>query len=251
MFLSDTQFQKPSGVIEHVCLMLSRAVSLLSNNQPSLLQNTRLIRHPRGVIGGSFIFCLYFQLCTLHFFSPRRSNSPSTAAAPPLAAAITPVCCAKNPFFALLPQLSSRPLPILRKKVICNCRILTEGMHITQIINRHRNKKAKPSPIRSYTIRSIFLSLLCTLYFALSSVFYSSLVTVFFRQACGTIGGLPPQNTHFRHIFSMFFPCWRRCLPFCQRRRCRHNKKANHFPIRFCLLLCTFNFVLCTKKGYP
>jgi hypothetical protein len=74
MFLLDAKFQKPSGVIEHVCLMLSRAVSLLSNNQPSLLQNTRLIRHPRGVIGGSFIFCLYFQLCTLHFFSPRRSN---------------------------------------------------------------------------------------------------------------------------------------------------------------------------------
>jgi hypothetical protein len=53
---------------------------------------------------GTF-FCLSSELSTV--FSPCRSNSPSTAAAPPLAAATAPVSCAKSVFFALLPQLSS------------------------------------------------------------------------------------------------------------------------------------------------
>jgi hypothetical protein len=91
-------------------------------------------------------FCLHFVLCTVrqfrsivvvvppprrqtgvfavtvsdtllsftHYSSlsfPCRNNSPSTAAASPLAAAITPVCCAKSAFFALLPQLSSPSSP--------------------------------------------------------------------------------------------------------------------------------------------
>jgi hypothetical protein len=53
-------------------------------------------------------------LFTLHF-PLFRNNSPSTAAAPPLAAAITPVCCGKLSFFGLLPQLSS---PTATKKRI-------------------------------------------------------------------------------------------------------------------------------------
>jgi hypothetical protein len=111
MFLSDTQFQKPSGVIEYLCLMFSRAASPLSDNQPSLLQNTPPIRYTSGVIGNLLSFTQHSALRTQHFpISPCRSNSPSTAAAPPPAAASTPVCCAKSAFFTLLPQLSSPPL---------------------------------------------------------------------------------------------------------------------------------------------
>jgi hypothetical protein len=50
-----------------------------------------------------------FQLY-IHRFSVFRSNSPSTAAAPPTTATITPVCCGKSPYFSLFPQLSSLPL---------------------------------------------------------------------------------------------------------------------------------------------
>jgi hypothetical protein len=70
MFLSDTQFQTKSGVIEHVCLMLSRAPSLLSDNQPSLLQNTIPIQQPRLYIGTSLSFTQSSALRT--FFSANR-----------------------------------------------------------------------------------------------------------------------------------------------------------------------------------
>jgi hypothetical protein len=47
---------------------------------------------------------------------PCRSNSPSTAAAPPPAAANTANGCAKMPFFRFLPQLSSPQIADFRKK---------------------------------------------------------------------------------------------------------------------------------------
>jgi hypothetical protein len=46
---------------------------------------------------------------TQEYLFPCRSNSPSTAAAPPPAAANTGNGCAKMPFFRFLPQLSSLP----------------------------------------------------------------------------------------------------------------------------------------------
>ena len=72
MFLSDAKFQKPSGVIEHLCLMLSRAVSLLSDNQPSLLQNLLPVRHPRLGYRTAFfeLFCTQpLDLKTVFFLS--------------------------------------------------------------------------------------------------------------------------------------------------------------------------------------
>src|SRR5688500_20206508 len=74
----------------------------------------------RACMSENLVFALNFVLCTLYFylysvlFSPLPQQLPSTAAAPPFAAAITPVCCAKSAFFALLPQLSSPLLQHIR-----------------------------------------------------------------------------------------------------------------------------------------
>jgi hypothetical protein len=101
-----------------------------NSRKPAALQDTSMLSFPVSVpsypttsrayyktplssdiqAGLSEIFCLLLStqhsvLCPVFF--PRRNNSPSTAAAPLPAAAITPVYCAKSAFFALLPQLSS------------------------------------------------------------------------------------------------------------------------------------------------
>jgi hypothetical protein len=62
----------------------------------------------------SLSFAFYSELSTL--FPPCRSNSPSTAAAPPSAAANTGNCCGKFAFLSLLPQLSSPPISDFSQK---------------------------------------------------------------------------------------------------------------------------------------
>jgi hypothetical protein len=97
MFLSDIQFQQTSDLIRERYTALS-----LNCRHPSSVAITPVCRH-----NSSLLSVFYSYLIT---FFPWRNNSPSTAAAPPFAAAITPVSCGKSAFFSFLPQLSS-PLP--------------------------------------------------------------------------------------------------------------------------------------------
>ncbi len=160
--LSEDHFQQPRVYVGHLQSGFSRAASRLSDNQPCLLQNTPPIRQPRLYIGN---FCHY-----LHF-PLVRDNSPSTAAAPHLGAAVTLVCRGKSPFFTLFARLSS-PFP--------SANLVAELAEI-----RHKTR-----------------------FSATKLAHLSRVVAV---------------SDHF-----------------CQRRRCRHNKKATCPPIR----LLSFVFIL-------
>jgi hypothetical protein len=101
MFLSDTQFQKTSGVTRRCYAVFARVNSILSDNQPCLLQNTLSIRQLRLYAG----FFLYSELCTIILRQLR-----SIVVVTPSVTAITPVCRGKSPFFQLFSRLSSLSL---------------------------------------------------------------------------------------------------------------------------------------------
>jgi hypothetical protein len=98
MFLSDTQFQKTSGVTRRCYAVFSRVNSILSDNQPCLLQNTLPIRQLR-LYAGLF---LYSKLCAIIL----RQLRSIVVVTPPITA-ITPVFRGKSPFFQLFSRLSS------------------------------------------------------------------------------------------------------------------------------------------------
>ncbi len=101
MFLLHNPFQQMSGVIERLHSVSSRAASLLSDNQPSLLQNTPFVRHTSEVIGKFLSFTWNSELSTRNCFpanlvarlAASRHKTPISATHPAHSSRVVAAAC--------------------------------------------------------------------------------------------------------------------------------------------------------------
>ena len=116
-FLSERHHQQTRGVIAHL-----RTAFSFNCRRRATPHNGNYACFPDSLLSFTFssalctLLCFYSALCTQDFlllllstfhFLLLCGHSPSTAAAPPLVAAVTPVCRGKPAFFVLLSRLSS------------------------------------------------------------------------------------------------------------------------------------------------